>query len=243
MITIVIPFKNTNKDRERNIQFVINHYKKYIRDCHIVVCEQDSTTELFGINQHLKFNTNNDSFRKSFLFNQGYNASSTRYIIFADADCVVDSIILENIEQHQKLMDTGIVLPYNRKVYYLTEEETINFVSNKTYDINQEFQQFRLASGGVVMTNCKNFYDIGGFDERFKGWGVEDDAFFNKAIVCGLSYNRLDANMVHLYHSDVSQNYDNYSNNIKLYNEIYGKYSIKEIIDSLGFSHLIKKDY
>jgi hypothetical protein len=43
------------------------------------------------------------------------------------------------------------------------------------------------------------FDDLGGFDERFKGWGFEDMAF--QSAICGLyGYERIPGDVVHLWH-------------------------------------------
>lgn len=233
MITIVIPFQNTNACRYRNINFVISHYRKYIPNCEIIVCEQDSDSTINNIDTHLKFKLN-DFFKKGFLFNQGYNSSNNQYLFFADADCIVDPIILESIQTYYELLNTHLVLPYNGHVYYLNEQETNSFIENNVVIYNQP----RWASGGVVIINSDNFYNVGGFDERFKGWGAEDDAFFNKCISLGIPNIRLDYKMLHLNHPPVSSDSSNYKNNIDLYNEIFSEKAINRI----KFDHLVKKE-
>jgi hypothetical protein len=43
------------------------------------------------------------------------------------------------------------------------------------------------------------FDDLGGFDERFEGWGFEDMAF--QSVICGLyGYERIPGDVVHLWH-------------------------------------------
>jgi hypothetical protein len=46
--------------------------------------------------------------------------------------------------------------------------------------------------------------DLGGFDERFKGWGFEDMAF--QSVVVGLyGYDRLEGDVIHLWHPRSSE--------------------------------------
>lgn len=43
------------------------------------------------------------------------------------------------------------------------------------------------------------FDDLGGFDERFEGWGFEDMAF--QSVICGLyPWDRIEGDVVHLWH-------------------------------------------
>lgn len=235
MISIIIPFKNANQQRERNINFVISHYRSFLSDCEIIVCEQDTKTKIDNVNHHLNFDFNNDSFKKGFLFNQGYNISNNKYLLLADADCVVDESILKKIHSYCELLGDHIVLPYNGHVCYMDEIETQNFISQNTVSCTKS----RWASGGVVAISSDNFYAIGGFDERFKGWGAEDDAFFNKCLAYKLNVHRVDVKMMHLSHPDVFQNYDNYKNNLDLYNKIFSEEKFE--FNSGNFNHLIKK--
>lgn len=235
MISIIIPFKNTNSERERNINFVVSHYKSCLSECEIIVCEQDTNTHIDNIDHHLKFNFN-DSFRKGFLFNQGYNISNNKYLFFADADCVVNESVLNKIHSYYELLDDHIILPYNGHVCYMDESETQVFLSQKTPACTKS----RWASGGVVIISSANFYRVGGFDERFKGWGAEDDAFFNKCLAYKLNVHRIDHEMVHLNHPDVFQNYDNYKNNLDLYNKIFCEEKFD--INFTNFNHLTKKN-
>lgn len=239
MISIIIPFKNANTERERNINFVVSHYKSCLSECEIIVCEQDTNTHIDNIDHHLKFNFDNDSFRKAFLFNQGYNISNNKCLFFADADCVVNDSVLKNINSYCHLLDDHIILPYDGHVCYMNESETQAFISDNSLSCTQT----RWASGGVIIINSDNFYRVGGFDERFKGWGAEDDAFFNKCLAYKLNVHRASSNMVHLYHPDVCQKYDNYANNLILYNKIFSeeKFKIYQSSESIKFNHLIKK--
>jgi predicted glycosyltransferase involved in capsule biosynthesis len=252
IISVVIPFKNANKERERNLFYTIKYYKKHLPLSKIIVVEQDTDTNFHSLSDkpdiHFKIKTDNDFFRKGELFNKGYNLSQTEYnsdyIIFADSDCIIERSILENIEQYYTYFDNNFVLPYTNKVYYLSKEETIKFINNNEDNVNhnnsKSVEGIRMASGGDIILSAENYYKVGGFDERFKGWGAEDDAFYNKCISLGISVHRLKADLVHLHHPDFFQNYDNYGNNLKTYNEIFTNKDIKEYIDSLGYGHLVK---
>ncbi|MFK4998906.1 galactosyltransferase-related protein [Bacillus sp. N9] len=54
--------------------------------------------------------------------------------------------------------------------------------------------------GGINVVPRKHFETVGGFDERFVGWGGEDDAFAASLnTLCGY-VKRLDATIYHLWH-------------------------------------------
>ena len=251
IISIVIPFKASNSERVRNLLYNIKYHKRNLPDCKIIIVEQDTVTDLTSVNSLIdvyhNIQTNNDSFRKAYLFNQGYNLSqinfSADYIILLDADCLIEKSILNNISKYYDYFDKNFVIPYQRKAYYLSNKETIKLIETNEDNINQnenkDLEGIRNASGGAGIMSAKNYYNVGGFDERFKGWGVEDDAFHNKCLGLGISVHRLHSDLVHLYHPDTFQNYDNYGNNLKVYNEDYGKRSMIDIVNSLGKDHLV----
>jgi predicted glycosyltransferase involved in capsule biosynthesis len=251
VIAVVIPFKASNSERVRNLIYNIKYHKKNLPNCKIIIVEQDTVTDLKSVNNlvdiYHNIQTNNDSFRKAYLFNQGYNIAQNNfaadYIIFLDADCLIEKSILNNIKLYYDYFDKYFVIPYKRKVYYLSNKETVNFINDDQDNINdnenKDLEGIRNASGGAGIISSKNYYYVGGFDERFKGWGVEDDAFHNKCIGLGISVYRLESDLVHLYHPDAFQNYDNYGNNLKIYNEDYGKKKIIDIVNALGKDHLV----
>jgi len=45
--------------------------------------------------------------------------------------------------------------------------------------------------GGLIAIEKKNFMELRGYDERFRGWGREDDDFVNRAGRLGLEFVRL----------------------------------------------------
>ena len=54
--------------------------------------------------------------------------------------------------------------------------------------------------GGVNILPRQHFERVAGFDERFQGWGGEDDAFaFSLNHLFGLPF-RIDATIFHLWH-------------------------------------------
>ncbi len=221
----------------------VNLEKKHLPEAEIIVVEQDSRTILdTPVDKHLYINTGNDFYSRSRGFNEGYNVSTGDYIIMADGDCLLDLRFFENIHNYYAQFDSFFVIPYANPVYYLSKEETENFISqgqdNTGGNESRKTEALKNASGGIGIVSAENYYRVGGFDPRFKGWGVEDDAFNNKCIGLGLSSHRLDHQMVHLHHADTFQGGDNYRYNVMLYNTEYAKKPVKDIVRDLGYAHL-----
>lgn len=46
----------------------------------------------------------------------------------------------------------------------------------------------------------KEILDIGGYDEDFTGWACDDDDLVERLVANGLTYNYVDAKIIHLFH-------------------------------------------
>ena len=246
--SIIIPFKNNDKSRERNLHFILNYYKKYLPSCEIIVVEQNTNTDFLltsdKVQKYLKIKTEDNFFAKALLFNSGYNISRTDYIIMADIDCVIDKNILENITDYYQYFDFHFVLPYSNKVYYLSEIETNRFINEDDCNISQnqdkDVDGLKVASGGLGIISSSNFYKVGGFDERFKGWGAEDDAFYNKCSIMGVPPHRLSYDLLHLHHNVFYTEDTNYGNNLKTYNEHFTK-NREDFIKDINYKYLLNQ--
>lgn len=246
--SIIIPFKNNDKLRERNLQFILNYYKKYLPDSEIIVVEQNTSTDFLltsdKVEKYLKVKTKDDFFAKAFLLNSGYNISRTDYIIIADVDCVIDKNILENVNDYYEYFDYHFILPYSNQVYYLSEKETNYFIEtddcNVSQNENRNVDGIKTASGGIGIISSSNFYKVGGFDERFKGWGAEDDAFYNKCSLMGVPPHRLPYDLLHLYHNVFCTEDNNYGNNLKTYDNHFSK-SREDFIKDINYKYLLNQ--
>jgi predicted glycosyltransferase involved in capsule biosynthesis len=248
MFSIIIPFRNNSKLRERNLFFTLNYYKKYLPSAEIIVVEQNTHTDFTPvydkIDKYLKIKTKDNLFSKALLFNSGYNLSRTKYIITADADCIIDKNVLENIEDYYEYFNNHFVLPYSNHVYYLSETETEYFINNDESNIsqnqNKNTDSIRGASGGIGIMSSVNFYKVGGFDERFKGWGAEDDAFYNKCSVMGVPPYRIPYDLIHLHHPVFYEEDNNYGNNLQTYNDHFSK-SREDFIKDINYKYLLNQ--
>ena len=214
IVDILIPFRSVDEFRIRNLFFTVRYYKKYIPNSNIIIIESDSDTDITEIkdlvSKHLKIRTNNKVFCRSMSFNQGFNLRTSDYIILADADMVLDKNILINFESYKSIIDSKFVLPYNTACLFLTEEETTNFIENKLINEskNENLKTRHICNmvGGAGFISAKNYALLNGFDEKFIGWGGEDDDFYYRAAIT-IGTHRLDGDLVHLEHQ-IIRSYD-----------------------------------
>lgn len=172
--------------RLENLQAVLQ-WVSQLGIAEVLVVEQDRESRLPsgflppGCKSVFVFN--DGPFNKSWGFNIGFKQSSGDVLAFGDADILIDS---KNLIESFALSHAGAdaVNPYDRLID-LTAEETSTFLqSGKGLDAlahrqkaNREaIGEFLCFCGGLFVIRRNAFEALGGFDERFVGWGGEDDA-------------------------------------------------------------------
>ncbi len=209
-ISVLIPYKAVNEYREKNFEWIKRRYETIMPNAEICIG-----------------NYNGEPFCKSIAVNNAAKNATRDIFIIADAD------IAFNIDQIKNAIELlnfyPWVIPYN-SIFYLDAEKT-NELCNRNPSLTldeADFQRYISFGGkngyqyigGINIVPRKYFEKVGGFDERFKGWGGEDEAF-QRALdaLCG-QYFRLDGTMWHLYHP--LQSKENRVDNKKLFKEFYG---------------------
>lgn len=249
MIDIIIPHSAADLSRNRNLFFVVKYLKKHLPNAKIIIVEQNTETDITEVSglveEHLKIKTKESLFCKSLLLNEGYNVSQSKYLIINDNDCIIDFNMLRSIDTFYSVLDKHVILPYNKPVINLTENQTVEFINNSNAAFNYNslnlIRRGWISQGGVVMISSENYYNIGGHDPRFIGWGGEDDAFFFKSSQM-LGIVRTSNDLIHMNHLRVGESQNpHYKENLIYYREYLNKNNIINIVNNIGFSHLVKK--
>jgi len=102
-------------------------------------------------------------------------ADEGQVVVINDADTVPElAPLLEAIEQ---AASSGLVhLPYDR-YHWLGREGTAQLLSG-TEPADCDFELVIGARSGVYVTTPRTWWAHGGQDERFRGWGFEDAAWY-----------------------------------------------------------------
>lgn len=177
-----------------------------------IVVEQDDAPRLQGELPHPDvswvFAYNPGPFNKSWGFNVGFRLSRQPWLAFGDADIIVGDALtaaLEHLAQgHQ------IVKPYRR----LLDLDARESQRVRAGDFDWQPDAERAAAhgrdaicerivfaGGVFLITRAVFAALGGWDERFRGWGGEDDAMSYRIERARLATVELDRRVaLHLHH-------------------------------------------
>lgn len=185
-VSMVVPHRYGDFHRDRNWKHARAYYEKMMDGIEICVG-----------------NTNSIPYSKSEAVNDGVRKSTRNILIIADSDVLIDiDTLKEGIDMLSKY---SFIIPYN-KLVRLDKETTDHIISKSIYTENVYTRKSEIIKaesrmvGGIYITTKEDYKNIGGFDERFRGWGGEDDA-----VLCCVkhiygSYHRLKGTLYHLYH-------------------------------------------
>lgn len=192
-VSLLIPYRPDYGPRDKIFHWVKNYYEELMPQIELCIGECD--TELFSRSQAI---------------NNAAKKATRDVFVISDSDIIYEpSLIYKSIEQ---LNNYAWVIPYQR-IHYIDEQSTnqllkekpicptkIELIANIVDATNSPLYDGYIFTGGINVLPRKDFEFIGGFDERFLGWGGEDDAF-NAAMstLCG-HYGRLDTDIYHLWH-------------------------------------------
>ena len=171
----------------------------------------------------------NVPYSRSKAFNDGAIHAKAECLIFHDNDLLVPECYANEICCYFTKGYEFINL--KRFIFYVTKESTKNLL-NKTINFSSpeiEMIMQNAEGGGSIGASKAAFFEIGGFDNRFVGWGGEDNEFWERAQTRKhWSYSFLP--LIHLWHvAQTEKNNYETSKTKKLYLELNKQSAIKRI--------------
>jgi len=158
-----------------------------------------------------------EGYHKDGPFNRslGLNIASTlagnwHVAVFIDSDAYIDwKRLHEAIDLAVK--EQKVVLPFNRVVElndWTTEQvlKTGNLLWTPEPDQIDRIRTEEMQTQSLFVVVPRNIYEqINGFDEKFVGWGGEDNAFYHAAKIVGGDVLRMEGDVFHLWHKPASR--------------------------------------
>lgn len=137
-------------------------------------------------------------FNKSLLLNTGVRESTSSWVLLHDADIVVPKRYLEAILERTRGGEWDAIRPI-RFLFYPGEASSSVFVEtgrlpDAVHRVTQNFP------GGSTAVRRDVYWELGGHDERFAGWGGEDTEFLDRLRTCRV-YPGGFAPALHLWHA------------------------------------------
>lgn len=198
MISILIPYLPDNGPRDELFEVVLRYWNEVLPNAEVVI----------GTNHEEPFN-------RGAARNSAFHESNGDTLVIADADTLMPKEQLYDALELVLSGEAPWVIPYS--VYYnLLEPETTKILKDFDVEISEPTTwEHRLTESvaGILVVPGAAYKLVGGYDERFKGWGGEDRAFdFALDTLWGKKV-RLEGFVEHLWHprgdADFSQPYWN----------------------------------
>ena len=112
------------------------------------------------------------TFSKSQALNNAVRQTEAEIVILADADTLPDDI--NQVRDAVQCVDHGAHMVFPFTWYHYIDPEHV-----ETEDLSTitDYSTVEHSTGGIVVIRRSSFWAVGGFDERFVGWGHEDCSF------------------------------------------------------------------
>jgi predicted glycosyltransferase involved in capsule biosynthesis len=194
-VSIIIPFQTDHGIRADEFEWIKKYYSRVMPEAELC----------FGI-------INGKELNKSKAVNLAAKKATKEVLVIADADVIYDpEIIVKSISLLNK---AACVVPFT-EVYNIERTATERLLKTEPkWPIDVKFEESTKKSiypgfaGKLIVISKEIFEKVGGFDERFIGWGGEDDAFsLAVKTICGKLVN-IKGEIYHLWHP-VSNYYSN----------------------------------
>lgn len=211
-VSIIIPFRSPRigDERVRNLNWLMSYWAAVLPGAELIVSDDPSA--------HLAFS-------KSAAINAGVARSKGDVLVLVDADGFidVDSLMhcVDEIRAARKKKRKLWYMPY-RLFYRLTNDATLRLINS---DLKHLYQfPTPIASEDIILANDANpktahwygaliqvmpreaFTAVGGWDERFRGWGGEDHAAMRAMDTLYGPHKTLPGRVLHLWHPQLGDN-------------------------------------
>ena len=202
--------ESQSKERRENLLAVLG-WLAGVGGIETIVVEQDAAPALeagFAPAARIVFARNPGPFNKGWGLNVAARSAQAPVLALGDADVLAPGGFEAALEAC--LRDADAAKPY-RRIVDLTPEESArvcagawDFVPERPADAPPDRQaqgEHVSFGGGLFLVRRDLFGRLGGFDERFRGWGGEDDAMTLKLARSGARLVELgERPALHLWH-------------------------------------------
>lgn len=203
---VVMPYRDGGCEHRRAAH---DHVVNVWRRCGFEVVEGDDPGEPFS---------------RAASMNRGTDRADADIVICADADVIVTEDAIRAAVAKAGESD-GLVNPFTR-YRYLNEAVTQHVYSGSDPWSLPAWFEFGEApatplKGGLNVYSKRTWETIGGFPERFRGWGCEDLAIDHIVRVLVAPMRRIDSTLIHLFHPKTGEYADAGPTNAALADPIF----------------------
>ncbi len=194
-VSIIIPYRLDGAHRQKIFSWILRRYRLLFPAPQFELCLAEDK---------------NTAFYKTKTVNEAARQATGDIFILADADIFYDPRIIHQSIDLIANRGKQWVMPYT---YYrpLTKPYTERYlqsnpgaaikVSSHPDQLKRQIKYvIKNSPAGLIAITKKAFFELGGYDERFQGWGCEDTAFYSLADCVLHPAVRLNETIYHLWH-------------------------------------------
>jgi predicted glycosyltransferase involved in capsule biosynthesis len=221
-LSIILHYRRDCDDREFNLKTTLKFLKSnfVVSDIVVIVDEKIHSRENYPkwIEEYAKviLVENDDEFKKSYSYNVGANSTNGDVLCFWDVDVLIEAVCISTSYDSISVWKThDHVYPYDGTFVDVKKNYFCEFLDNYDFDkLKNELQSFDLgyfngnvhvistnSPGGCNLISREAFNRIGGYDERFVGWGFEDTDFRDRSMKINRVKYQSDNVLWHLEHT------------------------------------------
>jgi hypothetical protein len=170
-------------------------------------------------------------FTKALAFNFGVSKALYNKIILQDADIVCPS---NYVGRMYHILNNYEGAHLGSKVLYISNkssQEAVN--SNHISDALDCERAVGYFEGGSLACTKNAYFKVGGFNEIYEGYGVEDCDFFDRLKNFSKFYNTRDTDFVHLWHGRTPGWEIHHRRNKKIAKQVSKNYTRQAYVNSL----------
>lgn len=184
-VTVCVPFRGGALDREIHADYVAARLREMLPDADHLVVDVDG------------------EFSRARVRNEAVRRAGSGVVVLCDADTIPEKQpLLDAIAGAAQ--DGRLHLPYTR-YRALSPEGTLAVYARGVHPADAPVEEeSRRPIGGVWVISVDAWWQAGGMDEQFLGWGFEDDAFHAAANILLGETVRHEGAITHLHHTSAA---------------------------------------